>query len=107
LIYAITILTAAAAGAARLHVVFVERLEGARAASRVAKVAGFVRYADWTFSALLAASALLMIPSHRLIAATIGASAVVFAYALLVIEPGTTRKGIPRRASGVRRKRPV
>jgi hypothetical protein len=70
------------------------------AASHRAKVAGFVRYANWTFTALLAASALLMIPSHRLIAATIGASAVVFAYAFLVIEPGTTRKGFPRRAFG-------
>jgi serine/threonine protein kinase len=106
LIYAAAVCAAAAGGSARMHLIFVERTNASKTADEIARIGGFIKYADWLFTLLLAASAaLLVVGMHQLVAATVVASAIMFAYAFLVIEPATTRKAFPRRSSGVRRKR--
>jgi serine/threonine protein kinase len=106
LIYAAAICAAAAGGSARMHLIFVERTNASKTADEIARIGGFIKYADWLFTLLLAGSAALLVVSmHQLVAATVVASAIMFAYAFLVIEPATTRKAFPRRSSGIRRKR--
>jgi serine/threonine protein kinase len=105
-IYAVAICAAAAGGSARMHLIFVERTNASKTADEIARIGGFIKYADWLFTLLFAGSAaLLVVGMHQLVAATVVASAIMFTYAFLVIEPATTRKAFPRRSSGVRRKR--
>ena len=104
-IYAAAICAAAAGGSARMHLIFVERTNASKTADEIARIGGFIKYVDWLFALLFAASALLVVGMHQLVAATVAAFAIMFAYAFLVIEPATTRKAFPRRSSGVRRKR--
>jgi len=106
LIFATAVGAAALGGIARLHLLFVERQQGSRAASEVAKFGRYIRYVDWVFTGLFAVSASLLVVAHQLIAATIVATGILFAYGFLVIEPATTKRSFPRRPpSSVRRKR--
>jgi len=105
LIYAAAVCAAAASGSARMHLIFVERTNASKAADDVRRIGVFIRYADWLLTALFAASALVLVGMHPLVAATIAGFAIMFAYAFLVIEPATTRKAFPRRrSSGIRAK---
>ena len=105
LIYAAAVCAAAAGGSARMHLIFVERTNASKAADEIRRIGVLIKYADWLFAVLFAASALLLVGMHQLVAATVVAFAIMFAYAFLVIEPATTRKAFPRlRSSGVRAK---
>jgi serine/threonine protein kinase len=105
LIFAIAVGAAALGGIARLHLLFVERQQGNRAASQVATFGRYIRYVDCVFLALFTVSASLLVVAHQLIAATIVGTGILFAYGFLVIEPATTKRSFPRRSSSVRRKR--
>jgi serine/threonine protein kinase len=108
LIFAAAACAAAAGGSARMHLLFVERTQPPRLSDEVARIGVFIRVADWLFTLLFAASTTLLIGAHQLVAATVAAFAIMFAYGFLVIEPATTRKAFSRRSSGVRaRKNPV
>jgi serine/threonine protein kinase len=104
-VYAAAICAAAAGGSARMHLIFVERTNASKTADEIARIGGFIKYVDWLFALLFAASALLVVGMHQLVAATVAGFAIMFAYAFLVIEPVTTRKAFPRRSSGGRGKR--
>ena len=102
LIFAAAACAAAAGGSARMHLLFVERSQTPKLSDEIARIGVFIRYADWLFTLLFAASAALLVGAHQLVAAMIAAFAIMFTYAFLVIEPATTRKAFPRRSSGVR-----
>lgn len=107
LIYGVAICTALGAGTGRVYLLFIERIEGDKAGTHIASVGRFVLAGDVAFMALFVGSAVYLMPSHRLVAATIVGVAIMFGFAVSVIEPRTTRRAFPHRTSGVRRNRPL
>lgn len=80
----------------RLHLWFTSRFYRSELEAQRRKVAGWIRFADWLFTLMLAATAVLVHVSHAIMATLLMGVAVFALVGFLMIEPTTTRAAMDK-----------
>jgi len=91
---------------ARLHLVFHERLDPQSTADRLRRLMPVLQVCDAFLTLALLAASVMLLATHRVVAAAVLAAAIALGFTFAVIEPATTKRAFRRRKtpSGLRRK---